>query len=493
LIRFGESVFRKIILLPVNNSKLISLLKTLSLSEMKEFKDYVQSPFFNKNKKVVALFDFIKKFHPGYDNDGLTDESISAALFPGMKHDYFKIRNLTSDLFALAKDFLSQIYFRDESIYYPTFLLEKLREKNLNIIVEQTLKQFKNQLSKETTKDEFYQLRLAEMSQQEHFYQITKDPFGSHSYFQEDFDNFFEYALLKLLKFYCIMIHDNVQNNFSFDMKMFDQVLDFIRTTEKMKNPTLIVFSRIVLLVLEKKEEHFFRLKSLREEYSASLQREDRYMLDLYMSGFCADVYNIQAGTDFQREHFLISKKQFERDEMTVGKMLYPDFLIHVKIATRVDEFDWAEMFINKYKDQIAEDEKQSCLNFCYGYMSCKKGQYEKAMDLLSRANFRSNLLKTQVKVLLLQCYYELGHDDQVLSMIDTFKKFLNRDTTVTEYYKNAFVQYLKISSDLLRVRELPKGKKRNYEITGLQMETENVINNLFGIKLWLREKLSEL
>ena len=77
--------------------------------------------------------------------------------------------------------------------------------------------------------------------------------------------------------------------------------------------------------------------------------------------------------------------------------------------------------------------------------------------------------------------------------MIDTFKKFLNRDTTVTEYYKNAFVQYLKISSDLLRVRELPKGKKRNYEITGLQMETENVINNLFGIKLWLREKLSEL
>lgn len=133
----------------------------------------------------MALFDFIKKFHPGYDNDGLTDESISAALFPGMKHDYFKIRNLTSDLFALAKDFLSQIYFRDESIYYPTFLLEKLREKNLNIIVEQTLKQFKNQLSKETTKDEFYQLRLAEMSQQEHFYQITKDPFGSHSYFRK--------------------------------------------------------------------------------------------------------------------------------------------------------------------------------------------------------------------------------------------------------------------------------------------------------------------
>ncbi|MBK9228600.1 MAG: hypothetical protein IPL67_16495 [Ignavibacteria bacterium] len=51
----------------------------------------------------------------------------------------------------------------------------------------------------------------------------------------------------------------------------------------------------------------------------------------------------------------------------------------------------------------------------------------------------------------------------------------------MTEYYKNAFVQYLKISSDLLRVRELPKGKKRNYEITGLQMETENVINNLLG------------
>ncbi|MBK9228602.1 MAG: hypothetical protein IPL67_16505 [Ignavibacteria bacterium] len=209
----------------MNNSKVSISVKDIFFLEMKEFKTMFSS-FFNKNKKVVALFDFSKKVHPGYDNDGLTDESISAALFPGMKHDYFKIRNLTSDLFALAKDFLSQIYFRDESICYPTFLLEKLREKNLNTIVEQTLKQFKKQLSEEVTKDEFYQLRLAEMSQQEHFYQITKDPFGSHSYFQEDFDNFFEYALLKLLKFYCIMIHDNVQNNFSFDMKMFDQVLD---------------------------------------------------------------------------------------------------------------------------------------------------------------------------------------------------------------------------------------------------------------------------
>ncbi|MBK9228601.1 MAG: hypothetical protein IPL67_16500 [Ignavibacteria bacterium] len=44
------------------------------------------------------------------------------------------------------------------------------------------------------------------------------------------------------------------------------------------------------------------------------------------MSGFCADVYNIQAGTRFSKRTFLISKKQFERDEMTVGKMLYPDF-----------------------------------------------------------------------------------------------------------------------------------------------------------------------
>ncbi len=477
----------------MQNSRLILLLKTLTHSEMKEFRDYVHSPFFNKNRNVVALFDYLRKFHPEFNDDSLTDESISFALFPGTKHDYFKIRNLTSDLFSLAKDFLAYLYYRDESVYYPTFLLEKLREKQLYRIIDQSLKSFKKEISDAKVLDEFFLLKQSELSQQEHFHQIVKDPLDSFDYFQKDFNNFLEYALLRLLKFYSIMIHDKVQNNLEFDMKMFNQVLEFINEPSNLKNPTLILYSRVVFLVLKKDEKYFFELKELREKYSDNLTREDRYMLDLYMSSFCADVYNTTGKPDFQREHFLLSKAQFDRDEMTIGRMLYPDFMIHVKIATRVKEFQWAEKFMEKYADQLSDEDKDSCLNFCHAYMSYYKGEFAKAMNLLSKANFSKNLLKIQVKILHLQSYYEIGYLDELPSQIETFKKFLDRDKSVPEVYKNSFAKYLKLVSELLKANLSAQGKKKDVEISALKKETEKLQSNLFGIKLWLREKLSEL
>lgn len=477
----------------MKRSRLIDLLSSLSVSEMREFCDYVRSPFFNKNKNLISLAEYLRKHHPEFDAHAVSDELISSSLFPAGKHDYFRIRNLTSDLLALAKDYLAQVYYRDESVFYPTCLLEKLREKNQNFLVEQSLKVFSRDLEHSKAKDEFYLLRQSELSQQRHFHSITKDPLGSHKLFQEDFDNFLEYSLLRLLKFYCIMLHDRVQTNLDFDMRMFDQVVDFVKDHNRLGNPTLKIYSGILNLVLKRTEKDFYRLKELKEEFSGSLSSEDRYMLDLYMSSFCADCFNTRADTRFQREHFRISKDQFDRNEMSVGRMLYPDFLIHVKIATRVGEYDWAEMFMQKYSEQLPEEDRQACLDFCRGYMSFYRGEYETALDLLSKAHFSKNLLKTQVKILILQCYCELGYAYQAFSFIESFRKFLERDEEIVSEYKVSFQKYLRAVSELLRIKEKGKSRNGSSAAAALKRSLDNGMSNLFGIKLWLREKLDEL
>jgi len=114
-------------------------------------------------------------------------------------------------------------------------------------------------------------------------------------------------------------------------------------------------------------------------------------------------------------------------------------------------------------------------------------------MNLLSKTNFSKNLLKIQVKILHLQSYYEIGYLDELPSLIETFKKFIDRDKSVPEVYKKSFSKYLKLVSELIKVNLSAKGKRKNYEISVLRDETEKLQSNLFGIKLWLREKLSEL
>jgi hypothetical protein len=43
-------------------TKLFKLLLILDKSELRDFRDFVASPYFNKNKKVIALYEFIYQF-----------------------------------------------------------------------------------------------------------------------------------------------------------------------------------------------------------------------------------------------------------------------------------------------------------------------------------------------------------------------------------------------------------------------------------------------
>ncbi len=49
------------------HSKSIQVLKTLSEEELKQFSDFLRSPFHNKNRSLIKLFDVLKKYHPEYE------------------------------------------------------------------------------------------------------------------------------------------------------------------------------------------------------------------------------------------------------------------------------------------------------------------------------------------------------------------------------------------------------------------------------------------
>jgi len=210
------------------------------------------------------------------------------------------------------------------------------------------------------------------------------------------------------------------------------------------------------------------------------------------MAGFCAYAYNVLESTGFMYEHFLLSKENFDRGSIELGKILYMDFLNHVKIAVRVNEFDWAEKYIDKFKSKLNE-EKESTLNFCYGYIYYKKGNLSKALDLLSQTNFPNFIIKVQVKILLLQIYYESEMYEQALAMIDTFKHYVKSEKGLLEDFKNSFTEYLRLTNELIKIKTRLKEKQIGFDKKKISEGIEKIKFNQFGIKLWLREKVSEL
>ena len=173
-------------------------------------------------------------------------------------------------------------------------------------------------------------------------------------------------------------------------------------------------------------------------------------------------------------------------------KILYPDFLNEVKKAARVNEFEYAENYIEKFKERLTE-EKENTLNFCYGYISSQKGEPDKALDYFSRTNFSNFIIKIQVKIHLVQLCIEKEYYDQAELMIDTFKHYVSREKAILDVIKISVMEFLKISGDLIKIKTAISKKDKDFKIESLKQQVEEMSNNRFGIKLWLREKAGQL
>lgn len=476
----------------MQNTRLIQFLKSLNYNEIRQFRDFVNSPSFNKNENIIKLFEILYKFYPGFHTSDLKEEILFEKIFRKQKFEYFKIKNLISDLFGLGKEFLAFSVYRKDNHVKEKYLLQELRNRNLDTSFEQTYKFADKSLEKTMVKDENYYYHKMDLQYEIMSYYSPKKPNVNFHYFQERLDLFINYSLIFLLKIYNIMLHENNQNNYDFDMKMFDNVMKYLEENKISDNPTLEVYYYVLLMEKTKDKKYFYVLKELKNKYKEELTSVDNYMLYLHLDGYCATAYNEYGRTDLLKEQFFLATQHPVSDTTEHGKILYPDFLNQVKKAVRVSEFKWAEDFIERFKHKLT-DEIENTMNFCYGYIAYKKGALDEALDIFSKTNFSNLILKIQVKILLLQLYIEKKYYEQALLMIDSFRHYLSREKSILDSIKLSILEFLKITGDLIKINTLISERDKDYKMKKLKLEIENMSNNRFGIKLWLLEKAEEL
>jgi hypothetical protein len=305
---------------------LIKFLKTLNHLEIRQFRDFVNSPVFNKNKKIAELFEIHFKFYPEFTSEELSEQNLFKKIFGNEKFNYSKIKILISDLFGLGKEFLAfRIYKKDQNAKEKN-LLFALRERNLDKAFEQAHKLADTRLENIKAKDEKYFLHKIDLEFELMAFHVPKKPNVNFPYLQKKLDLFLEYSAIVLLKIYNIMLHENHQNSFQFDMKMFDNLMIYLQSIEKMDNPTLEIYYYIIVLEKTADEKYFYILKDLKKKYKDKLTPFDNYMLYLHLDNYCATAYNEHSRTDLLGEQFLLVKENLLFELVGKGKILYPDF-----------------------------------------------------------------------------------------------------------------------------------------------------------------------
>ena len=70
----------------MKNSQIIKLLRTFDPKEIRRFSEFISSPYFNKNKNVIKLYEVIRKAYPDFEQEKFTKENVFSKIFPGKKY-----------------------------------------------------------------------------------------------------------------------------------------------------------------------------------------------------------------------------------------------------------------------------------------------------------------------------------------------------------------------------------------------------------------------
>ena len=127
----------------MNNNQLLTYLKSLSKTELQQFRDFVYSPYFNKHLKTQELFYGHLKTK-NWRSAIFEKEKVYSKLFPGQSYDDQELSNVISYLLRLLKKFLAFQTWQEQEEQVNLKLLEAAFEREENRVFTIQSKNWQN-------------------------------------------------------------------------------------------------------------------------------------------------------------------------------------------------------------------------------------------------------------------------------------------------------------------------------------------------------------
>jgi len=407
------------------HSKSIQVLKTLSKEELKQFSDFLRSPFHNKNRSLIKLYDVLKKYHPEYE---VENEKIYSKIYPGKEYNHDNMKKLMSEEFIVLEKFLLELKIKKEKFIADTNLLEEYLQRNLNEIFLFKVKKmnekmeevnyynynFDEKLRIEDLILEFYRANnmdkkvpnniLFERSEYSlcNFWDNTIFDISNITIFRRNFNVFKE---------------DLIGESFlrSFDIKSFLKYL----LSRKVRNDFMIFqINLILMLIYPENDTYFYRAKNFLLRDANNFIKENYKTLNEYLillENYC--IMKVKKEKKYELVEFELYKYHLKIILNNDNKLFSVFYLNLIKTGIRLGELKWAEDFIKDNTKYLEEKEKENTYDHGKALLEFAKQNYEESLNYASKSTIRTSYyLKMHVNILTLQCYFELSLYDCVLS-----------------------------------------------------------------------------
>lgn len=465
----------------MKKSKLGELVQSLNQHDVKAFKSFLASPYFNENRKVNKCFDTVLTFtkreikfsrrdlHSKINNDArFNDQQMRYLLTDLTKHlEYFIM------LKGFDKDALLQ------NIVCASELAKRDCEKSYQYrhhLIEQSDK-VKNSLFY------YYQSVAADHHLN---YTGSKQSRKKKLDYYDTLLNLETFYLSRKLQLFCEVI--NLKNILSgdFDLHLFEEIKTLAKQEPFSKIPVVQIYYHILITLTEaSNEKNFELLRELLKKHGHLFPVTELKDLYHYVKNYCVKKIN-QGSIEYVKTLFEIYKVMLGNKRlMNADYLLQWEYKNIVSISLRLDEKEWCRNFINKYINYLTPSERKNALAYNVAYWYFINGEFKKAIRQLQDVVFTDVFYQLDARVILLKAYYEMDDLETFLYHASAFRLFLLRNKNISNYQKTINRNLIKFLTHLVRAGV------SNTKLQKLKQEIA-AEKNVADLK-WLNEKVEAL
>ncbi|MGB1204729.1 MAG: hypothetical protein ACPG5B_03725 [Chitinophagales bacterium] len=443
----------------MHNSKLITFFKTFTKEEFKAFLPFVQSPYFNSNKKVIELYRHIRTAAPRFTTKRLGRKQTFEYLYPNQTFKDIKLQQLMSELVKVIEKFWKQREYDQKIFSKDLALIKNYRKRNLYMYWEKDMAKIQADLTKETNGLEaadihLYQLYVALEQHQsiEAAEQRNREP-----NLQEVSDMLDCYYIVNKLKYYCKALNYQRFQTTSYDWAMIQTVLAEAERKKWLKIPAIAIYYHGVQTLLEHESaaEHFKKLKKLLQEYANYFVRHEIQNIFVLARNFCIRQMR-QGKSHYMTEAFELYKIEIKEGLIIEnGKFFLSTYKNVTTLALLLKNFEWLEQFLYEYRWAIVP----KMFKYTLSQLKFQQQKYEEVVELLQEAEDEEVLFMLSTKILLIKAYVELSleitddftYEDKLENCLTSFMVLLNRKKEMLTKHYIYYLNTVKILREILR------------------------------------------
>lgn len=476
----------------MRESKLTEMLKGISPVEFKRFGEFLNSPFHNKSKKILQLYDLISENYVEFDSNSITNEDIAKYIFAGENNKDQNVRTLISTFTGLLEEFLVLTSIMKNTIFDRIILLRALRDRNINKSFDMTSKDISDRLVKAFNKniDYYYNdLTFKGITLNYHGKDLDLNMDKNYLDMSESNDYLFIVTKLKIVNTVLsrkILSGGDIYKNFWGLDHIMNYIQSNIKAIEKL-HPIIYSEYRILMMMLNPDDEKQFKDLESHVSKNSSRFNEDELEQAYYsLSNYC--VNKIALGeekyiNDLYKIHTNFEKLGFYEKNKDIP---YVDFISVIICGLNIKDYKWVSYFFDKYKSNISHDTKRDTINLASSLIAFSTKKYKECIASLSKIGYKYTYFYLKSKEVLIRAYYELGEFESLVAAIDATKHYIKRHKDVLSIHYDRYMLFLNYVNMLIKL-----DKKQKPQIKEMMKKLDDDRNTI--AREWLIEKIIEL